>query len=219
MRGFLLRSPASRGVRSTSDAATVRIERSSDSLRSPEKLGAMDGVDPFPVVDPPRHLVNRWTCSLEEIPVGAETYDMAHSYNVVEHVENVDTFLAKLVEILKCGAVYWSMSPNSRHPFTWATRVAQWLGLKKIYVDKVNSRANGYPAYYRLSNDKAILASIERQNLPVSEIDFYYAPNVQWDTYFPPQLRSIAHILDKAIMLRAPKRSFIFMFRLRKAET
>ena len=72
----------------------------------------MDGVDPYPVVAPAAHLVHRWTCSLEDIPVGADTYDLAYSYNVVEHVENVESFLAKVIEIIKPGAVYWSMSPE-----------------------------------------------------------------------------------------------------------
>jgi len=185
--------------------------------RMPERVGPMDGVDPFPMVEPPAHLVNRWTCPLEDLPVEPQCYAMAHSYNVVEHVENVDSFLGKVLEVIKPGSAFWSMSPNARHPFTWMTRLAQFLGLKRMYVDKVNRRANDYPAYYRLSNDREILASIERQKLPVSQIDFYYVPNVQWDTYFPARLRFIAHALDQMLLLRMPRRSFIFMFRLQKA--
>jgi SAM-dependent methyltransferase len=182
-----------------------------------DKIGLMDGVDPYPVVTPPAHLVHRWTCSLEDIPVGADTYDLAYSYNVVEHVENVESFLAKVIEIIKPGAVYWSMSPNARHPFTWATRIAQWLGLKKAYVKTVNPRANDYPAYYRVSDDRAVLRAVKKLRLPVSHIDFYYAPNVQWDTYLPARLRFIARSIDRAFVLPSPKRSFILMFRLRKS--
>jgi SAM-dependent methyltransferase len=176
----------------------------------------IDGVDPFPALEPPGHLANRWTCCLEDIPVAADTYDMAHSYNVAEHIERPDRFLSKIVEIIKPGASYWSMSPNSRHPFTWATRGVERLGLKRCYVRTVNGRANDYPAYYRLSNDRVILQAIARLALPIAEVDFYYAPNVQWDTYFPKPLRGIPHLIESAFLLRAPKRSFIFMFRLRK---
>jgi SAM-dependent methyltransferase len=188
--------------------------RALDRIR--DKVGVIDGVDPFPAIEPPAPLANRWTCCLEDIPVAPDTYDMAHSYNVAEHVEDPDRFLAKIVEIIKPGAAYWSMSPNSRHPFTFATRAVERLGLKRLYVSAINGRANDFPAYYRLSNDRTILKAIARLRLPISEVDFYYAPNVQWDTYFPRSLRSLPHLIDRALLLRFPKRSFIFMFRLRK---
>ncbi|TQF33460.1 methyltransferase domain-containing protein [Bradyrhizobium sp. UNPA324] len=180
------------------------------------KVGTLDGVDPFPLIDPPLHLRNRWTCKLEDVPVERDTYDMAYSYNVVEHVENVESFLAKAIEILAPGAVYWSLSPNAHHPFTWATRLAERLGLKKTYVKNINQKANDYPAYYRLSHDERIVRAITALKLPVSQIDFYFVPNVHWDTYFPRALRIIAHLFDRCWLLRRPKRSFIFMFRLRK---
>jgi SAM-dependent methyltransferase len=180
-------------------------------------LGQLDGVDPFPAITPPKHLTNRWTCPLEELPVAPNTYDMAYSYNVIEHVENVSLFLKKAIEIIKPGGIYWSMSPNARHPFTVATRIAQALRLKGIYHRKINQLSNEYPAYYRLSHDKRILRVIDNLSLPVDRIDFYYEPCVQWDMYFPAPLRAIPHFLDRAMLLRMPKSSFIFMFRIEKA--
>ena len=179
-------------------------------------LGQLDGVDPFPAVTPPAHLVNRWSCKLEDIPVASETYDMAYSYNVVEHVENIDSFLSKTVDLLKPGGVYWSMSPNARHPFTWATRTAERLGLKRLYQRLLKPNANDYPAYYRLSSDTNILRAIKRYRLPVSRIDFYYLDCVQWDSYFPRPLHAIPHAIDRAFVLRRPKMGFIFIFRLQK---
>jgi SAM-dependent methyltransferase len=181
-----------------------------------DRLGQLDGVDPFPAIEPPKHLSNRWNCVLEEIPVSASTYDMAYSYTVVEHVKDIGPFLKKAIEIIKPGAAYWSMSPNARHPFTWVTRIVQRLGLKNNYRKTVNPLANDYPAYYKLSNDAKILNAVNCMRLPVSRIDFYYIPNVHWDHYFPKRLRSIPHILDRIIILRKPKMSFIFMFRIQK---
>ncbi|QGM47137.1 class I SAM-dependent methyltransferase [Methylocystis heyeri] len=184
------------------------------------RINWLDGVDPFPVMEPPTHLVNRWVCPLENIPVPSETYDVAYSYNVVEHVEDAKPFLRKATDILKPGGVYWSMSPNYHHPFTFVTRLIQRSGVLALYRRYVNPMANDYPAYYRLSNDKVILRAIADQHLPVSKIDLYYVQNVQWDVYFPRAIRSIAHILDKILILRSPKRSFILMFRLeREAES
>jgi len=188
-----------------------------DLLRG--RLGELDGVDPFPMVAPPPHLKNIWTMRLEDLAVSENTYDMAYSYNVVEHVENVDSFLKKTVELLKPGGFYWSMSPNARHPFTSVTRLAQAIRLKSYYQKNLNRRANDYPAYYRLSDDRRILRTIRKKALPISRVDFYYLPNVQWDHYFPVALRWIPHALDRLLLLRRPKMSFIFMFRIQKAET
>ena len=181
------------------------------------KIGRLDGVDPYPVLEPPSHLVERWTCPLEAIPVSDNTYDLAYSYNVVEHVENASSFLSKAIAIISPGGVYWSLSPNAHHPFTWITRWVEAAGLKKTYIKYINRNANDYPAYYRLSHDQRILRAIEASNIPVDQVDFYYIPNVHWDRYFPSRLRFVAHAMDRFALLRNWKRSFIFMFRITKA--
>jgi 2-polyprenyl-3-methyl-5-hydroxy-6-metoxy-1,4-benzoquinol methylase len=182
-------------------------------------LRNLDGVDPFPVMTPPMHLVNRWECPLEDIPTPSSTYDMAYSYNVVEHVKDALPFLRKAIDLLKPGGVYWSMSPNSRHPFTWVTILTQICGLTTLYRSSINSLANNYRAYYKMSNDNIILAAIRNGKIPVSQVDFYYIPNVHWDCYFPKLLRFVPHAIDKMILLHKPKASFIFMFRIQKAST
>jgi SAM-dependent methyltransferase len=44
-----------------------------------EGIGQLDGVDPFPMIEPAPNLANRWTCSLEDLPVEDGTYDLAYS--------------------------------------------------------------------------------------------------------------------------------------------
>ncbi len=180
-------------------------------------LGELDGVDPSPTAAPPPHLKHRWSCCMEAIPVAPSTYGMAYSYNVVEHVEDAGAFLTKVVEVLKPGGIYWSLSPNAHHPFTWIVRAAQWLGVKNMYKRGVNEEANDYAAYYRLSNDKVIIENIAARNLSVSQVDFYYVHNVQWDQYFPRRLRRVARMMDRGVILNRPNWSFIFMFRIQKA--
>ena len=181
-------------------------------------VGQLDGVDPFPAVAPPEQMVNRWTCDLEDIPVPPCTYDLAYSYMVAEHIEHIRPFLSTLMKILKPGAAYWSISPNAAHPFTWATRLVQGLGLKRYYRKYRGTQSiNDYPAYYRLSSDTRILSALKTMRLPVSRVDYYYLPNVQWDMAFPAGLRWIAHVLDRNALLRNPKRANIFIFRLEKS--
>lgn len=181
------------------------------------RICRLDGVDPFPVVAPHPLIAQRWACRLEDVPVEPNTYDMAYSYNVVEHVEDEASFLAKAVDILKPGGVYWSMSPNARHPFTAAVRLLQATGLKLYYRKVFAPQSNDYPAYYRLCSDTRVLGAIERQSLPVSKVDFYYLHNVQWDTFFPSGFRLLPRLLDRLVILRYPRAANIFMFRIEKS--
>lgn len=181
-------------------------------------IGELDGVDPFPVVEPHPNIKNRWTCRMEDIPVKPNTYDMAYSYNVVEHISDENAFLSKIMEILKPGGIYWSMSPNARHPFTWGVRLLQAMKLKDIYNNKVKTKGNNYPAYYRLCSDMKVLKGVKNQSLPVSKLDFFYIQNVQWDTFFPENLRFVPHIVDRFVILHKPRMSNIFMFRAQKRQ-
>jgi SAM-dependent methyltransferase len=182
-------------------------------------IGQLDGVDPFPSIVPPAHLKNYWVCKLENLPVSDATYDMAYSYNVVEHVDNDEQFLLKAISLLKPGGVYWSMSPNAHHPFTWVTRFAQSAGLLRFYRRYINQRVNDYRAFYKLSNDKRVVRVLNSVADQIQQVDFYYVNNVNWDTYFPISMRWIAKLLDRAILLKFSKRGFIFMFRISKIST
>lgn len=181
-------------------------------------IGNLDGVDPFPVLDPPRLLRNRWTCCLEDIPVLPNTYDLAYSYNVVEHVSNEAAFLSKVIDILKPGGVYWSMSPNAWHPFSISVQILQATRLKDLYRRKLAPKGNDYPAFYRLCSSERVLRAVRTAFIPIASADFYYYPNVQWDTFFPPALKGIPRFLDKALLLHAPRNANIFMFRIEKRQ-
>jgi 2-polyprenyl-3-methyl-5-hydroxy-6-metoxy-1,4-benzoquinol methylase len=183
-----------------------------------DHLGDVDGVDPFPVQMPHPLIKNRWTCSLEDLPVAPGSYDMAYSYNVVEHVSEVDSFLHKVVEVLRPGGVYWSMSPNLYHPFSICVLILQAIHLKGLYRKNLAPLANDYPAHYRMCSDKKILSAIKRQNISIKQIDFYYVHCVQWDSFFPKKLRFIANFIDKLFILKHPKTASIFMFRLQRED-
>ncbi len=181
------------------------------------KIGQLDGVDPFPVVEPPQHLANRWVCRAEDIPMPPKSYDLAYSYMVVEHVDRIEPFLSKVIELLKPGASYWSLSPNFHHPFASITRFVQFCGLKEAYRRNIDSTANDYPAYYRLCNPDRVVRAIKESHFPVSKVDVYFVPNVNWDHYFPKSLRFAARLIDEYILLKIPKRSFFLIYRIERA--
>ena len=180
------------------------------------QLVNVDGVDPFPIQEPHPLIKRRWVCKLEDIPIPDSTYDLAYSYNVVEHVSDVDSFLTKTVNLLKPGGIYWSMSPNYDHPFASAVRLMQALRLKKIYRRLFAPQVNDYPAYYRMCRASFLLSAIRNNGLPVKRLDLYYVHNVQWETFFPIGLKFIPRAIDKLYTLRRPDCANIFMFRLEK---
>ena len=180
------------------------------------KIGILDGVDPFPAIKPHPFIRHRWTCDLQDVPVEPGTFDMAYSFNVVEHVVDEVSFLKRTIELIRPGGIYWSLSPNAGHPFTKVVRAMQALNIKDVYRKTVNPTANNYPALYRLCSTKKILSAIHQENLPIAKVDFFYLHNVQWDSYFPSRLRFLPNLLDKAMILRLPEMSNILMFRIEK---
>lgn len=183
-----------------------------------EKSSWLDGVDPFPCITPPPYYTERWTCKLEEIPVSNNTYDLAYSCNVVEHVEDVDGFLQAIHKLLKPSGVYWTLSPNAKHPFTWMVRLFERLNIKRYYVDHFNQRANHYPSYYRVCSEARVIRSINEQNLGFQRIDFYYVHKVSWDSYMPKGLKWLANLLDRFVIDNMSRHSLILLMRLQKAE-
>jgi 2-polyprenyl-3-methyl-5-hydroxy-6-metoxy-1,4-benzoquinol methylase len=181
-------------------------------------LGHVDGVDPFPVVQPHPLIQERWTCALEDLPVPAASYDMAYSYNVIEHVDNPNVFLRKAVELIKPGSCYWSMSPNTWHPFSIAVRALQAVNLKNAYRNTIAPQANDYPAHYKLCSAARVLRAIKQEQLNVAKIDFYYIHCVQWDSFFPASLRFVPHSIDSTLILRTQSLANIFMFRIQKGQ-
>ena len=181
------------------------------------KIRQLDGVDPFPVIEAPQHLANRWVCRVEDIPMGEKTYDLAYSYMVVEHVKDIEPFLSTVIGLLKPGSSYWTLSPNTYHPFASISKFIQSIGLKGAYRRNIDPTANDYPAYYRLSDPDKVIRAIVDQQLPVAKVDFYFVPNVNWDHYFPRQIRSVARVIDKYLLARAPMRSFFLIYRVERA--
>jgi hypothetical protein len=98
-----------------------------------------------------------------------------------------------------------------------SVRLLQTMKLKNVYRKSLAPQANDYPVYYRLCHDAKVLHAIRNLNIPVSKIDFFYIPNVQWDTFFPPKWRALAHIVDRLLVLNLPSMSNIFLFRIEKA--
>ena len=176
--------------------------------------GRVDGVDPVEQAQPQPLLANRWRGTLEELPLGAGTYDLAFSYNVVEHVREARPFFEKVRRVLKPGGVFWALTPHGRHPFCTAVKLLEWSNLKQK-VGSADYQRNAYRSYYRLNRDKDVLRAIE--GLGFSSARFVYMPCMQWDRAFPRPMRFLPWAYDWVAGTRFGRSMLILAYRLEVA--
>ena len=178
------------------------------------RAGHLDGVDPAPPVAPFPFLRQRWVGTLESAPLPHGAYDLAYSYNVVEHVPHARAFFQKLRQVLKPGGVYWSLTPHGHHPFCSAVKLLEALNLKQV-ISRHDEHVNKYPSYYRLNRDRDILRAI--RGLGFSSARFVYMPCMQWDRVFPRFARWLPWTYDFIAGTRFMRAMLILAYRLEVA--
>jgi SAM-dependent methyltransferase len=178
------------------------------------RAGHLDGVDPAPPVGPIGPIHERWIGTLESAHIPHHAYDLAYSYNVVEHVAHAQPFFGKLRQVLKPGGVYWSLTPHGYHPFCSAVRLLELLKLKPL-IARHDHGVNPYPSYYRLNRDRDVLRAI--RGLGFSSARFVYMPCMQWDRAFPRLARWLPWTYDFVAGTRFKRAMLILAYRLEVA--
>lgn len=162
------------------------------------RAARLDGVDPGEGVLRNQKITNRFHALLEEAPIPENAYDAMVGFYVLEHVGTPTRFLRAAAKALKPGGVFYAVTPHARHPFALGTALAQKLGLKeRLGQISESDGVNSYPTYNRL-NTRAAVARAGRE-AGFSKATVYFAPCVQWDTYFPKPLRFVPHIYDRLL--------------------
>lgn len=156
------------------------------------------GVEPDKSVTPPSIFFRLYQTTLEEAPVEAASVDVAFSVMVMEHIERPQPFIDKLFTVLKPGGVFWGFTIDSRHWFPIASKVAESLSIKDLYLNLIHGRRgdkryHNYPVYYRMNRPEAFagLASKFQSRLFLS----FYRPG-DTDFYYPRPLRRMAYLID-----------------------
>jgi SAM-dependent methyltransferase len=157
------------------------------------RYGSLDGVDPSDGIEQHRLLEQRWNAPFEASDIPANAYDLAYTYNVLEHLADPAPFFRKLHSVLKPGGVFFALTPNGFHPFAVLSRSIELIGLKPYARQKIGHGENGamavnnYPAYYRCNTPTAVARAIRGLNF--KQVTCYYFPCLQWDTFFAKALR------------------------------
>ena len=175
------------------------------------RAGQVDGLDPAEPITPHPRLTHHWRGALEEVPIEAGAYDLAFSYNVVEHVPRARPFFEKIREVLKPGGVFWALTPHGRHPFCAAVRLLEWTKFKDK-LGHAEYSANAYASYYRLNREKEVLRAID--GLGFSSARFVYMPCMQWDRAFPRIMRWVPWAYDWLAGTRFARAMLILAYRL-----
>ena len=172
------------------------------------RFESLDGVDPDPKVLEHPLLRNRWNGPFESCPAPAGAYDLAYSFNVLEHIARPRPFFEKVARVLKTGGEFWALTPNSLHPFAAISRSIEIIGLKGLARKLIGANdlglmsVNDYPAYYRCNTARAVIR--QTRGLPFRSACFYHHPCLQWDTYFPRFCRWAPRLFDYLAGTRFP---------------
>lgn len=176
-----------------------------------DEMKVYDGVDPSPTVLNHPRLRRRWQGLFEAVDIPSNTYDLAVSSFVVEHIPEADSFFQTLRRVLKPGGVFWALTPQGHHPFCRCVRLVEWLKLKKTIAERQEG-VNSYPAYYRLNRRNDIVRSASKAGF--TSLDMVFIPSIHWDTYFPRPLRFLPHLHDRVTGLRRKKSMLCLAYRL-----
>jgi SAM-dependent methyltransferase len=176
----------------------------------------IDGVDPFPVVHQNATATRKWQGEFDKVAVPQNEYDALIAFNVVEHVANPGPFLQQAYNALKPGGRFYAITPCGTHPFAWAVRLVQALGIKNKMVQGQEGW-NDYPAWYRLNSKATVVKHAQAAGFARAVLTYH--ANLQWEQYWPRLLRFVPKIFDYVVGIRVRPCYQILMFSLEKPGT
>ncbi|WP_374685966.1 class I SAM-dependent methyltransferase [Promineifilum sp.] len=98
----------------------------------------------------------------DRLPFAAGRFDVVAASWLLEHLVDPAATLAEVARVLRPGGAFVFITPNARHPLTWANRVAGRLGRAQgRLVARLYGRveADTFPTAYR-ANTAATLAAL-----------------------------------------------------------
>jgi SAM-dependent methyltransferase len=106
------------------------------------------------------------------IPWGRETFDLAFSSFVWEHVEHPLQFLGEVARVLKPGGLYLAQTPSSRHYVAAAARLTSYGFHKRFNALRGRDVVDTFPTFYRLNSRSQINRAALSAGLETQEIEF-----------------------------------------------
>jgi SAM-dependent methyltransferase len=198
-----------RGI-GTDNSFQRRIARHTDELW---------GIEPDPAIRPADGIFTHFQHALlETASLPENSFDVAYSFMVMEHVADPGAFLRALHRCLKPGGVYFFITPNGRHYFVKAASTLRRLRIDELVLRILRGRDMDdyhYPTVYACNTPKVIRDWATRTGFEPPRMAFLerYGPR----PYMPGPLRPLFHALRwKRHVYRNPELLLSLVARLRK---
>lgn len=161
--------------------------------------GEYIGIEPDTAIELENIFSSTHRCFFEDAPINPESVDLAFAVMVLEHFEDPKLFWDKVHSALKKGGVFWGFTVDARHWFVFASLLAEKLGIKDWYLDKLHGkrgeeRYENYGVFYR-SNTPQQVQKLTSAFTSCSMLNFYRVG--QMDYYFPKKLRWLGRAFDR----------------------
>jgi SAM-dependent methyltransferase len=104
------------------------------------------------------------------LPFQNNTFDLAFSIYVLEHVGDPKTFCREVSRVLKPGGEYWALTPNRFHYVPIIASLTPTKFHKWINKKRGRDEADTFPTFYRLNTAGALKKHFERAGLELLEM-------------------------------------------------
>lgn len=176
-------------------------------------------VEPDTTVSPPEGVFTEIRhATLEDADLPENTFDLAYSFMVMEHVSDPARFFAAVARCLRPGGVYIFMTPNANNYFSIATRALKAIGLEELvlrFIAGEHGRGYHYPVQYRCNSRRQIERHARASGLTRFETAYLEEDGPRG--YMKGPLRPLFHLLAwKRTVIRRPDRLLTFLVRMTK---
>lgn len=110
------------------------------------------GVDVDPRVSENPLLDRGIQANADSLPFADESFDLAFSIYVLEHVERPDRFCAEVARVLKPGGEFWALTPNRKHYVPLIARLTPTRFHKWFNETREHNSEDTFPTFYRLNS-------------------------------------------------------------------
>jgi SAM-dependent methyltransferase len=177
------------------------------------------GIEPDPSIRPGDGIFTHFQHALlETASIPENSFDVAYSFMVMEHVTDPKSFLRAVHRCLKPGGAYYFLTPNGRHYFVKAAAALRLLKADEFVLRALRGRdvdQYHYPTMYRCNTPEAIASLAAETGFGAPRFAFLEREGPR--PYMPGPLRPLFHALRwKRRVLRDPQLLLSLVAQLRK---
>lgn len=180
------------------------------------------GIEPDDGIRPAESLFDHFQQALlETADLPVESFDVAYSSMVMEHVADPENFFASLHRCLKPGGVYLFATPNAWSFVPWLTKVSHQLGIDELIIRVLRGKQQveeyHYPVQFRCNTAKQLNALARASGFAPPQYAFVEGTGSY--SYLRGPLRLLKGPLKaKRRWIRRPDRLATLICKMRRAE-